>query len=883
MDSTQIVNLENSKTGGDLYQSHKLVTSYWSPFWDEMEVYYDNLSGEMWTPAEKALFKRKKKAPVVINDLVPAQRTILGLFIQNKYDVKFAPREQAQDISDVLQRLYAWTAYSQDWAQKDVVTVNQAWCGGVGYQEIYMKVTPGEEPVMITNNINPFSIAWDPESRDLINREDADFVDRDTWVSYHDLQELFPDKVTSLEGLETQGASGYQHGKTYADRTGECYDTKNNRYKITERYYKVRKRQWTATNAQGSKPIQDPENRAQYEQSGASIHSKSEEFLYLAIICPAWKIDQYLYNGEYHCQPRDLFSGKIIFPFVELVAESINGVPSGFVKHLVQINRLKNSAVANIFHAQKHAASTALIRKRKLFGTDEAMAQSFDKNHSDADRVFQASDQADLSSDIIAVPKGFVSQDSDKVLEIADVAFDKVSAASPALQGQQESSSVSGILNSQRIEQSAIQLQPFVANVKHFLKRRAELAYYYWREYYTYPMKVRIIGDQGAQAAQAPGPQMQGQPGQPPVQPPTHVEINQEQPVMDWQGNATGAIEKINDINVARYDVDVEDSFQSPTYRAKVLQQLTDVMQRPGVDPGLMDILFLEFAKSTDMAQTTKDSIKQYIQSKQEAAQQPPQTPPPEPIRVSMSVKSEDLSNPAMISMLVATKVITPEEAQMMMQQAPQGPAQDPKLMQEHQGALAENQSLKQQLESRAQEAALKQQQLQLETARFQHEADLSTQQHQLETAKFEHEIAVKADDQEMAKQGMLLQHTGDETGEMGAPVEDSSIAVAHIKAQTEIEKARINADAHMQTARMSHDATSKAGQAKPGKAMHEDGETMGQDYSVAIAKLQDGQQSIETILADITKKMGATKHITVHRDAQNKITGATATIEGGA
>ena len=869
MDSTQIVNLENSKTGGDLYQSHKLVTSYWAPYWDKMEVYYDNLSGDMWTPDEKLLFKRKKKAPVVINDLKPAERTILGLFIQNKYDVKFAPREQAQDISDVLQRLYAWTAYSQDWAHKDIDTVRQAWCGGVGYQEVYMKVTPGEEPVMITSNVNPFSIAWDPESRDLINREDADFVDRDTWVSFNDLTELFPDKVTNVDRLSTQGANGYQQAKTYADRSGEWYDSKNNRYKVTERYYKVRKRQWSATGAQGSKPIQDPQNRAQYEEAGSHIHSKSEEFLYLAIICPAWKIDQYLYNGEYHCQPRDLFSGKIIYPFVELIAESINGVPFGFVQHLVQINRLKNSAVSNIFHAQKHAASTALLRKRKLFGADEATAASFDKNHSDADRVFQASDQADLSADIIAVPKGLVSQDSDKVLEIADIAFDKTSAASPALQGQQESSSVSGVLNSQRIEQSSIQLQPFIANIKHFLKRRAELCYYYWREYYTYPMKVRIIGDQAAGAMQ------QGQQAQ------THVEINQEQPALDWQGQPTGAIEKINDINAARYDVDIEDSFQSPTYRAKIQAQLAEAMKDPNVDPALKDIMSLEFFKSTDMSQESKDAIKKHIQDKQAAAQQPPQPPPPEPIRVSMSVKSEDLSNPNMISMLQATKVITPEEAQAMRQQPPQGPAQDPKLMQDHQGALAENQSLKQQLESRAQEAALKQQHLQLEGAKFQHEAGLNSQKHELEAAKFQHEVSHKASEQETARQALLLTHTGEDT----KPTADPALTIAGIKAQTEIEKAHISAAAHIHTTRMSHEAASKATKvekAKPGQAMDDAGEPVEPDYSKEIAKLEAGQQNIESTLAEIIKKMNAPKHITVHRDAQNKITGATATIEGG-
>lgn len=652
MDPSQSINLEKSVNGDDLYQSHLQVIAYWSPYWDRMELYYDNLSGEMWTPEEKLVFKRKKKAPVVINDLKPAERTILGLFIQNKYDVKFAPREEAQDISDVLQKLYAWTAYTQDWNFKDIELVRQAWCGGVGYQEVYVKVTPGKEPQIITNALNPFSIAWDPESRDLINREDATFVDRDTWISYDDLSELWPDKVTSPDDLTSQGQQAFQQGKTYADRSTEFYDAKNNRYKVTERLYKVKRVKWFATDGQSKLEVQSPQDRAKYKQEGFDLHSETEEMLYLAIVCPAWQIGEYLYNGEYHCQPRDLFSDKIIWPILELVAESINGVPGGFVQHLVQINRLKNSAVATLFHAQKHASSTALVRKRKLFGADEAQATAFDANHSDADRVFVASDQSDLGADIAPVPKGIVSQDTDKTLEIAAQSFQAISSTPPALQGQAESSSTSGVLNSQRIEQSFVQLQVLIANIKHFLKRRAELVYYYWREYFTYPMKVRIVGGQQAQQADQ-------APGQPK---PTHVGINQEQPVMDWQGQPTGAIEKINDISTARYDVDIEDSYQSPTYRAKRMQELSEIMQKAGnVDPNLMEALFVEYANSTDMAQETKDIINNAVKAKQEQANQPPAPPPLKPPNISWAFKGEDFNIPAVMEMAKESGALTPE------------------------------------------------------------------------------------------------------------------------------------------------------------------------------------------------------------------------------
>jgi hypothetical protein len=674
VDQNQSINLEKSINGNDLYESHQQVIQYWSPYWDKMELYYDNLAGNMWTPEENLLFKRKKKAAVVINDLKPAERTILGLFIQNKYDVKFSPREEMQDISDVLNKLYAWTAYTQDWHFKDIELVRQAWCGGVGYQEVYVKVVPGKEPVIITNTLNPFSIAWDPESRDLINRDDAAFVDRDTWVGYDDLAELFPDHITDPGDLTSQGQQAFQQGKTYADRSSESFDSKNNRFKVTERLYKVRQVKWFTMGPQGKQEV-PAEQRAQLRAQGQEMHHETTEMLHLAIICPAWNIGEYLYKGPYHCQPRDLFTDKIIWPILELVCESINGVPGGFVQHLVQINRLKNSAVSNLFHAQKHAASTALIRKKKLFGADENMAAQFDKNHSDADRVFVASDQADLGTDVGPVPKGIVSQDTDKTLDIASQSFQSISSTPPALQGQAESATTSGILNSQRIEQSFVQLQVLIANIKHFLKRRAELVYYYWREYFTYPMKVRIVGGMPAQQADQQNQQQPQQPGQPPQPPPTHVSINEERPAVDWQGRPTGAIEKINDISIARYDVDIEDSYQSPTYRAKRMQELSDIMQKSGgIDPNLMEALFVEYANSTDMAQKTKDIINQIVKSKQEQANQPPGPPPQKPPNISYAFKGEDFANPWVQELTKEAGVLAPEAIQRLQQMLPPMP-----------------------------------------------------------------------------------------------------------------------------------------------------------------------------------------------------------------
>lgn len=678
------VSLEQSQSASDLFKSHKEVVAYWTPIHDQMEKCYRYVRGKQWTNDEEAFFKKKNKTALVFNQLKPAERTILGLFIQNKYDVKFSPRESsAQDISDILQKLYAFTAYSQDWSYKDIDLVRQAWTGGVSYMELYVQVVPGQKPKLCSQILNPFSLFWDPESRQLITREDAEFVDRDTWMAFPALQDKWPEVFTDpgvLVGGQDGSQSSFQSTNVYADRSAQSYDAKNNRYKVTERYYKVRKKVWFAMDQDWNRmDIQNPDASvlAKYKAEGYQVFSENREHLYLAIICPAWNQDQYLYNGPYHCQPRDLVSGKIIWPFLELIAESLNGEPSGFVEHLIPANRLVNSAVSNIFHNNKHQGASGLMRKKRLFGADEMGARKFDKNHVDADLVHVVSDGADLNADVAPIPKSPTSKDVDQTYEIGGNEFQRLSSTPPALQGIQEESGTSGILNSQRIEQSFVQLQPLIANIKFFLRRRAELAYYYWREYWTFPMEFRIVGGPAADKASPPAQAQPGQ-GQPtpgqqaPGQAPQgaapaqgqqqFTQINQEVPETDWQGRPTGALKKINDITSAEMDTDVEDSYQSPTYRAKMQQQLSDIMTKAAnIDPALLDMLFGEYAKSTDMAQETKDAIAQNIQSRQQAANQPPPPPPPDPPKISISLKGEDLSTPAGIAIMRAQGVLPKE------------------------------------------------------------------------------------------------------------------------------------------------------------------------------------------------------------------------------
>jgi hypothetical protein len=600
------VSLKDSKDGGDLIRSHQQVSEYYTAYNNARETHFDFLAGKQWNADEQAILTNKKKTAIVFNQIKSSERTVLGLFIQNRYDIKFAPREPSdQEVSDVLQQLYSYLEGQQEWAYKDIELFRQGWAGGNAFQEVYVDVKPGREPVIKTRNQNPFAIYWDPESRDLISREDAEFVDRITWMTFDDLIAQYPDKVTREDfthantSISNRGEV-YQKTDIYKDRSHQSFDEKNGRIKVIERLYKCRRQvAYTLDNEYRRTDLK----KGMRPMFGQEVFKEDQEYLHLAIACPAWNNGEYLYNDEYHCQPRDTGTGKIIFPILEFCAESLNGQPSGFVEHLIGPNKVVNSMMANILHASKHAASTSLIRRPDAF-LNETESKLFDKHHSDGDRVFKAHPKAqDLDKLVTTIPKGEAARDNYQGMEIALNHFKEVSSTPPSIQGIAESSSTSGVLNAQRVEQAFVQLQVLIANWKQFLKRRSKLVYFYMKEYFSYEKTFRIIEKKDPQQ-------------------PDFMTINQVVPQTDPMGNFTGVFEKINDITTLEYDISIEDNYRSPSYRYKTQQEISDLMQTTAVqsDPILMGMLFVEFCRLSDMSQETKDFVKQYSSAAQQQA-----------------------------------------------------------------------------------------------------------------------------------------------------------------------------------------------------------------------------------------------------------------------
>lgn len=593
---TSVLEMHRSEDATALIRSNEEVMEYYGEKMDLRERCHQFLRGNHWTDEERERADAKGKALVEFNALKTSERTFVGNIIQQRYDIKPAPREPTdQDKSDIYSTLYHWTADITDCRYKDPGLVRDAWAGGNSWQESYVEITPGRKPRIIVENQNNFAIYPDPNRRDLVNNSDCQFIDRISWLTRSDIADAVPEMEEEiLQGLPDKGSYTYdKDDAVFADRGHEWKNYRNGKYKVIERFYKVKKKLWFGVSRDNGERIDigydvPQKEREQFKEDfpAYELNLEREEHLFLAMVCPALG-PIYLYNGPYHCQPRDPVTTRIMFPFVELVDEDLDGDTSGHVEHQIGSIKVVNSLMVNTLYQAKNAAGQSHVVDAGYF--DENDLIDVMENHQDGARTFKKKAGAGPGSGLTLIEQGKTASDKDGALEFAYNFTQEVSSTPPSMKGLSEGN-VPGILNEQRIQQSFIQSQGFTNNYMGFLTRRAKLWKYYWKEFFDAEEVIRVLEKKDEAD-------------------PDWIAINKV--VVDEFGNA----EKHNSLDDAdAYDITFEDSWRSPTVRDKVRQQIIQLQQNSAVqqDPTLNAFLTYYFLQLSDAPQEMKSMVKEH-------------------------------------------------------------------------------------------------------------------------------------------------------------------------------------------------------------------------------------------------------------------------------
>jgi len=575
--------LQNEKDCSKVNESHAAVEQFYSSRNDRMEENVNIIRNKLYTEKEIKTYKDMRRQPISINKALAPFRTVIGTIMQSAFDASFLPMEESDEtISEILQKLAIFESERNNDFSDNTQMCQNAYVMARAYRLNWLEQGNDAKPRIRSKVLNPFAVYFDPDSTDVIARQDAEFVDVVHWLSYNELLEAFPEsesKIDSNKKEDRNFTTDYESYDKSANRMHEIMSEINGKFKIIERYYKVR--------------------------------SHGQEQLYLAVWAPdLLSDDSFLYNGPYHVQPIDADTKKVMFPITELVTDNIMGESDGFVEFLKDPVKVISVLFTQLLEAAKHSGTGYEIDP-DAYATPEEADRAIQFGAFANQRYKMKEGKAGQGMHPIqSLP---TAQPNITALANATQFIDELSSAPKALQGVSESASTPASLNAQRIEQASTQLAVFLGFYKQYLKQTLKLRYAYWRESYDQEMTFRVTMPEGGQE---------------------FVTMNQLVPQMGWNDMPTGEVQKLNDISTAEYDIVISDSYRSPTYAMKMTGIINDLLQNPAIaqNPNIAPLLTEELLRLSNAPPELKQKFKQQMEmqamQQQAMMQMQPQTQP---------------------------------------------------------------------------------------------------------------------------------------------------------------------------------------------------------------------------------------------------------------
>jgi len=593
--------LENEKNCRKVNDSHEAVMVHYIDRNNRMQSCVETLRGKIYSEAELAFFKETGRTPISINKALAPFRTIIGVLSSSMFDASFMPvGEEDQKFSEALSKLAAYEEKRNDDFNQNSQVAQAALATGRGYRLCYVDVPQGDKARISSLELNPFAVYFDPDSREPITRSDAKFVDVCYWLSDDEIASLYPEAKSKIKdgklGDRALRESFDEYEKS-TDRRHEQSEDSNGKHKVVERYYKIEKRRnFVFDEATGESYEVDGQVPA-----GMPAISRAEEYLCLAVWAPQLlDDDSFLFNGEYHVQPRDPDTRKIIWPVIELVSDNMLGESDGFIEFIKDPQKVFSVLYTQLIEAAKHSSGSYTMDPDAFVTPEEADRAK--KYKALSNQIYEVK-QGQHANAIQPIAQNSVSSSTLHGINNIEKTFNEVMSSTPALQGISESSSTAASLNAQRIEQSTIQLTAFFNYYKRYLLQMLKLRYAYWRETYTEQMTFRIFDPSNGNSEQ--------------------ITLNQQAMAMGWNGMATGELYKINDLQAAEFDVVIAESMRSPTYLQKQATMIGNLLQNPALmaNPAIANVLVEWLVRLSDMPQEAKEQIKQQMQAQTQAMQ----------------------------------------------------------------------------------------------------------------------------------------------------------------------------------------------------------------------------------------------------------------------
>jgi hypothetical protein len=457
--------------------------------WQERaKICYDFVCNRQFTEDELKELKKRKRPAVVFNRIGPIVDAITGYEIGNRREVRYIPREMG-DVkpNELLTGAAQWFRDEGYGDYADSAMFAGVVIGGMGWTETRLDFSNGPEPEPIIEEIDPFEMAWDRDSRQR-NLRDARRVWRTRRVPTAEAKTMFP-------GFDKgQLHAGWSEVNSEADlmRSNEPTGEPDDGYvTIVQCQWIERETYWLAED-----PMTGEEAEFTSEEYTAA-NKRLKALLGMEMQGAKFKrkVRKQAFFGEvtlsYGPAPcNDEFSLQCTTGKFDRNA----GIWYGAVEAMLDPQRWANKWLAQMMHIMNANAKGGIMAEKGAFA-DPRTAQA---EWSQPDSVTMMEDGAISGNKVTPKPQAQFPVGFQQLTEFAISSIRDVSGVSLELLGQSDRQQAAS-LEYQRRQSGMTILQPLFDGLKLYRELQGRVILYYLQNDIPDGTLVRVSGDENEQ------------------------------------------------------------------------------------------------------------------------------------------------------------------------------------------------------------------------------------------------------------------------------------------------------------------------------------------------------------------------------------------------
>ena len=482
---------------------------------------FDYYAGRQWSDEEKERLESTGRAAVVLNRIRPRIDAVVGMEIGNRQELRYSPREEAdQELTDLVNLASEWTRDQSETEDHETAQFRDLTKCGMGWTETVMSYEDHLDGIASTEHRDPLAYDWDPSARQS-NLADAKFVFYTQDIDLEDFKAMgFSESdafqsalnVHELWELKVQPHDA-EDAKYYPNEVPMSADQQlsrgRKRVRIVDYQYIRKEKVWRVLTPSGAMRLMEPENAEEFRrkfqsETGRTVRFKKFEGRLLEATSDTVGelVLPYVEQSMNRCY-RAFISGQTVLEHTECPC------PYSFTHHCMTAWRDDNQRLwfgmvdglidpqdwANKFFSQAIYIYTVnpkggMIAKKRAFDNPSDV----EDNYSAPDAITWARDDANLGEDIQFLKPGQYPSDLDKLIAFAIDSLPALDGLTPEAMGQ-VGRDQPGILEKMRKQAAMTVLACLFDARRLYHKRQGRTLLHYISQFFTPAQLSRITGE----------------------------------------------------------------------------------------------------------------------------------------------------------------------------------------------------------------------------------------------------------------------------------------------------------------------------------------------------------------------------------------------------